>query len=497
MWNVGGKIVAIVKISVSSDRNMQALASSSLVAAVLAASVWVYKRKCKGRNVASTTIVLHRTRTTGEYGRVKLTAVDVQMATLPILISGFPTYVFKYTKAPSPEVLSSSLAELLDSWRIFAGRFAPDGVGKAIIMNDCGVPLNVRQREGSVADFVSSQDMMWSCTDFRGVHSVANGSDPVLTVTLTTFEESGEGVVAIARSHGVADGGTFADFLSDWSNLIQKKSSPPVHLDRAVDAFPLEDTLQMVNKETGEPASVDSTIKQCFMNVLKYAYNQYEMTKLAWGKPLFNRPQLFFSHQQMDNLKALASTNLTKVPWITTNEAFIAHLVLELPKISKKSGNKIGVLLWLDGRRLIGQRRHCTGTAMIIKDFVFNTEGKTLSMLAEEVQLQLKALDEESVKQTAQLYESITCHHINQLGPLAMKRMQNHNCDHVIMLNNQSKVPLLDLGCGEADWAVSSSGPSVMLPHKDGMQVLFDDVTLPKLPHAQIDAVQAQLTAGL
>eukprot|EP00747_Dinoflagellata_sp_TGD_P199430 gnl/TRDRNA2_/TRDRNA2_72671_c0_seq1.p1 gnl/TRDRNA2_/TRDRNA2_72671_c0~~gnl/TRDRNA2_/TRDRNA2_72671_c0_seq1.p1 ORF type:complete len:140 (+),score=20.49 gnl/TRDRNA2_/TRDRNA2_72671_c0_seq1:326-745(+) len=66
------------------------------------------------------------------------------------------------------------------------------------------------------------------------------------------------------------------------------------------------------------------------------------------------------------------------------------------------------------------------------------------------------------------------------------------DCDHKIMINNQSKIPLPDLGTGPAQWVQSGGGPSIMLPHKDGIRIFFNKVSLPVLTE-QIPELEAVL----
>jgi len=309
-------------------------------------------------------------------------------------------------------------------------------------------------------------------------------------VQLTRFP-SGAGVVALCRSHGVADGSTFAEFMADWAGVIAGRGCPPIQLDRASyhEESSLEDALAMAAEKLGAPARVRSRKRTAVEAGLCMA-GKLEMCKLALGYPLSDRPCMFFSHDELEALKRLASKDLKKVPWITTQEAFVANLAKVIPAYFGK-GAKVGLLLLLDGKRQIGIKRLCTGTALLASVGIFDTREKSLGELAEEIQLTMGGLKGKAAAAELRTQQETARHNIDMgFGPPNLWKLKD--CDHIIMLNNQSKIPLLDLGTGAAEWVASTSGPSLMLPHRDGIRVFFDGRSLPASA-AQLPEVEALL----
>lgn len=394
-------------------------------------------------------------------------------AKAPLIISGFPSYSFWFAKAPDADALATSLAEVLSTWRIFAGRFRKDG--KAIVLCDAGVRFTVRQGEPND----DHEAAVWKSSDIIKQGSMVKGNDPVMTVVLTQFP-GGAGMVTISRSHGVADGSSFADFLADWIKVAKGKTPEPVAYDRTskIKIGTLEEAVADASAEIGRPIKPNSMILRLILRLMPLIY-RVERFKLSRGKPLQTRHRMFFSNSELNALKAHATAGIKSVPWITTQEAFVAHLVQVIPTFLGK-GPRVGVLLWLDGRRFAGLKRTCTGTGLALFAHVFETKGKALGELAEEFQLALKKFGPEVVGQWKAGEEGQEYLLDKPVGPPYAWRLAK--CDHVLMLNNQSKIPLLDVGTGPAESAASTSGPTLFVPHPDGLEAFFDGGTLPIKP---------------
>mmetsp|Transcript_182757 Transcript_182757/g.578999 ORF Transcript_182757/g.578999 Transcript_182757/m.578999 type:complete len:482 (+) Transcript_182757:54-1499(+) len=412
----------------------------------------------------------------GPADEVLVSAQDGRMARLPLWASGYPAYGFGFAVAPDPDTVTAALAQVLSTWRIFAGRFRGDG--KAIVLSDEGMPFALLE----AAAPLEGEEAMWRCADFRRGAGALFGYEPLATATLTRFPD-GSGVLTVCRSHGLGDGATLAMFVADWSKAIAGKALEPIKLDRSVckpTGLSEEEVVAEVESSLGRLVVKRSAAKRFKTNIAFRLMAEIDLVRLSFGGvATAPRPRLLLSHAVLATLKDRASEDLKTVPWITTQEAFIALLLLALPSFFNK-GPKVSLLLWLDARRYLGEagKRLVSGTAILTQDFHFHVEGKSLSQLAEEVHIKLEAFGKEDARKMFFIAQGQFEYDLDTpVGPPKAWRLKD--ADVKIMLNNQSKLPLVDLGSGPAEWVCSTSGPTLMVPHKDGTTVLFDSGTVP------------------
>jgi hypothetical protein len=307
-----------------------------------------------------------------------------------------------------------------------------------------------------------------------------------MTVNLTIFRD-GSAILAIARSHSLADGTTTWAFVGDWAAACRGEtlSERRPYVDRGFwnDWLMDYDAAQKICKDEFGGAIVKKWWTGYMVNAMM---RSMDIVFKAGLSKTTARTRLAYSNEDLERIKRAASPpdGSPGDGWVTTQEAISAHLLLCLGRAILPAGKVdavTGVKLWLDVRKLLG----IPGDAS--SGFGFSTGLCTVEKLLEKTLWQVaNAIHDELKKFPAEFKKMsgvfTTLVH-RGLGVDLMASMMSKDKEHptkgkfdvLLQLNNQAKRVMPDFGDagGVPSAVLTNAGPSLILPTKDGVELFL------------------------
>lgn len=162
-----------------------------------------------------------------------------QYLTGPDLFSGMVTVPLFYTYPQGLDVerMMSSLAELLRSYPLAAGRLRKDSAGYAFIdPDDSGVPFSIYDVDGPMPPYGPDYphqrfirryyQAMWPWTAYRA-------GTPLLSIRVYRYTDGGA-ICTMAPAHCLIDGSSIWMLVQDWARLARGEGAPEPIAERAL-----------------------------------------------------------------------------------------------------------------------------------------------------------------------------------------------------------------------------------------------------------------------
>ncbi|CAJ1433232.1 unnamed protein product [Effrenium voratum] len=395
----------------------------------------------------------------------------------PLAMASYPATAMRMPKFDEAG-LKKSLSKALQEVPVAAGRFC------TMILNGAGVPFTVVAAAEKSAPTRLEEEMFLKFTDWPRPAAVFKGQAPAMTVKLTTFQD-GSAVLCVCRSHMMFDGGSSWAFLNYWAALARGEApkAPKWRKDEVFPLIPSEDaTKEMLTKFLGRPPTLgvlgDYAIKSIFAVVAPI----YDLCTLTLGTGL-HRDRLFFSDQEMAAIKA-AATPTQVAPgqdnWVTTQEAFTAYLLYTLGHelLPAESSGDGKVVFFLDARKSAGlPADQLMGNGLVV---MVTKVPKFMSLSLSEIACSLHetfitgATSPQKVQSQWQMM--MGANKLKAGTQVYQEVFRNKGCDLELQINNSSKRQLPDFGTG-CESVITNAGPTLFLPAKGGMEVLFHSST--------------------
>lgn len=274
-------------------------------------------------------------------------------------------YVFKTQL--SEKRLEQALAQTLTYYPALAGRIHYGGLYEEqyVDMSNEGVELiTCRQPNVGYQDLVGN-DVNQEETlkrgrycDIRNGETIVNGESPLLTMRLTLLDNGGC-VLGVCISHSIVDGGAFALFMQDFSN---------VYHDLKADISPLLEPSELYSRmesshdEIVQAAEVmkytrSSILKSAVMRYI-YSWAFYFLRKQKASNPSHCPPRfcLKFSKEELLFIKRKGTEEARKSNpenWVSTNEALMVHfwtMLLDVCELPDEQRKDLGINLIVNPR---------------------------------------------------------------------------------------------------------------------------------------------------
>jgi len=425
---------------------------------------------------------------------VELSRPNAGYAGAPLLFGGYPVLLYRLPFANSQE-LKDALSKALLRHPWFAGRLyttATDGgMDGRVVLNNVGVPFTVVRAEEANAPGILEETSMLAFGHLPSITKMMRGEDAVMTVKLTIFRDK-SAVLAIARSHALADGTYTWAFINDWAAASLGKA---LRSDRAcsgqesVKTALIEDVTEF-KKVIQDSTGIVLEKKWWAPRVVNSLARMMDLAFYAGFSKATARTRLMFSNADLDRIKKAASPPLgsTCDGWVSTQEAFAAHILVCLGRALIPAGKVdavTGVDFWLDARKMLGLPHDAfigLGFAVFRCD-VERLPEKKLWQVASAIHDELKTFPQK-FRERYGIFASAMQHGLsNELmlqfltkGDVDPKKGKY---DVLLQLNNQSKRTMPDFGnaAGVPSAVLTNAGPSLLLPTPGGVELfLVSDV---------------------
>mmetsp|Transcript_20678 Transcript_20678/g.57987 ORF Transcript_20678/g.57987 Transcript_20678/m.57987 type:complete len:450 (+) Transcript_20678:82-1431(+) len=373
-------------------------------------------------------------------------------STIKLLHMEFGAQIFVWwsfrLKWVEPRLLQGALGKVLGSFPVFCGSIQ----GKVVKLTNAGVSFATLRSKEATAPYWH----MKHGDPYGRAHIIIEHSSP-MAVEMTCYQD-GSAVLAIGFSHKVADGMTAWNFMNTWAETAQSQAMFSSHVQEV-------DVAEIMGTSKCDQFGVDG-----------------RRARFNWAHEISRRtfPDLrttvAFSHRELANLKAAIVQGMRKDAWITTQEALTAHLLSALGQVLYREPCRAGICFVLDVRRLIGlPASYRSGAGIITFPVVVpgDLHALTLADVADCLHRSLQGLTKEKARGMWALREAAAK---DKTSTQYLSRLVSHFCDCnlVIVVNNQGKMPVPDFGraggLAETLWS-SSGGPGqvVVLPTTNGL----------------------------
>lgn len=419
----------------------------------------------------------------------ELLKIEILFAGMAMKFGAYPMLMFRLPFADLA-ALKSSLAKALVRHPSFAGRIHADlsnNFSGRVVLTNAGVPFTVvHSRERSAPEVLEEMSML-SFGHLPSPKKLLKGVDPVMTVKLTVFQ-NGSAILAICRTHALADGTYMWAVIADWARAARDEPLDDcVRTDRdpwkALYVGDIEEMQKGIEEEIGT-----RIVKKPFRyTMLMGLMRAMDLVFFAGCSTSLSRTRHVFSYAELDHIKRAATPppNSLGDGWVTTQEAVAAHILLCLGRAVLSEGSRdavTGVELWVDARTRMGLPADAAAGMgfTTVRILVEQLLEKDLWQVASVIHEQLKAFTAESCKKRMGPFISII---ERGLGPEVIFELvqrqayhpQKGKYDLVLKLNNQSKRVLPNFGSagGVAHAVITNAGPSLLLPAPGGVELFL------------------------
>lgn len=259
-------------------------------------------------------------------------------------------YIFDQPIGEKVQKIKEALQRGLAHYSTLAGRVAEDGV--SVHLNNRGASFRVQQASPnhSIYDIPDDPPTGPPYCYIPSPGEQIRGKASLLTVTITKFRNGW--TLGVVMSHLVADAWTFSMFMKDWSILYNGKSLEcpvQVHLpDVVTQACSTKAEMEEAAERLGERPCRWG--KRLFLNFLyRYALPMMLSKRDPRIGSVPDRILIHYSDLQAQRLKAQFLEQAgPDTPWVSTNEALIAHiwkLLLDAADLQESKRKCLGVLI--------------------------------------------------------------------------------------------------------------------------------------------------------
>lgn len=423
---------------------------------------------------------------------IELLESETVLSRAALLFGSCPIIAMRLKKA-DPHALQLALGKALGVHRILAGRLCIKSYtnwSAHVKLSDEGVPFMVVSMPETSAPIVLQECELLDFGDWRNPRNIARGREPLMTVKLSIYQD-GSAILAMTRSHSVADGSYMWKFIDTWGSAARGEVMPvPISQERGplrkhvVGMNSFEEMQQVQEAVLGERLKYKIGLQEALMRGFQFM----DMLFFAGLSKATSRTRIFFSHADVARIKKMATPPVGSKGdgWVTTQEALAAHILLALGRVIlptlKKTRNppRAGCFLTTDLRKKFGLPANfpsgmCVGTIAAVVD---DPLAKSLPELAGILHDTVK---EFTVKE-AELWFSSMCtackYGMVQDWFIQMegKKGKDGPFDLLLRLNNQTKREYPDFGLagGVPTVALTNAGPSLLYPADGGIELFLE-----------------------
>jgi len=344
------------------------------------------------------------------------------------------------------DVLRRSLAQVLASYPLIAGRLRKDAQGHAVVDgNDAGVTFSVFRCAGALPDYGPQHHMADHISSFHTPiypWQVFRPDCPLAHINVYQFDDGGA-VLGLCMVHSLIDGQSFWQFMRDWADTARGQSVPLRPMDRS-------QMVRIGQEHLNEPFT------KGYAQIASWGAWLRTAARLGWqhlfslGKGVYRIPATTVQRWRDD-----AAAEGQGAEKVTPSELVTAHVLKTLaPQWPRKDRYLLGMVIDLRYKRSLRIPRFFFGNALGHRDVPYSPDELARDSLA---RIGIKSRTSPEGLSTEDLHAYLAMFERARQDKAAnrlMLRSIARSVDGGLVLNNCSHFPIydIDFGTGKPSW---------------------------------------------